>query len=129
MIRLPLLPNRAYDSVFREISVLGRLTPHQNVVSLIGMCPAPTHLALILEYVNGGSLSDRLFCDDDKHEIYLDIASWRNRIDIAYQISCGISFLHSNDPVIVHMDLKCENVLLKIAADSLCCKVSKLIIF
>jgi serine/threonine protein kinase len=37
---------------------------------------------------------------------------WRERCRLAHGVACGLAFLHAPEPPIVHLDVKCENVVL-----------------
>jgi serine/threonine protein kinase len=61
---------------------------------------------LVLELCLGGSLANLL------QRSTLDTLSWRRRLDIAVGVACGVEFLHSQDPPVIHRDLKSANVVL-----------------
>ena len=60
-----------------------------------------------MEYISGGDLFQVLTSADD-HGIEL----WENRLGIANQIALGMSHLHKNEPTVIHLDLKSNNVLM-----------------
>jgi serine/threonine protein kinase len=57
----------------------------------------------LLEYCNGGSLLDLLH----KRKVKL---STQQQLEIALKIAEGMEYLHTRDPMIVHRDLKSENI-------------------
>ncbi|XP_078583899.1 uncharacterized protein LOC144866412 [Branchiostoma floridae x Branchiostoma japonicum] len=71
-------------------------------ISLLGVCLEP-HLAIVMPYMENGSLAG-LLRDVD--------VPWALRWGMAHEISLGMTFLHCQDPQILHCDLKAENVLL-----------------
>ncbi|KAF5748337.1 U-box domain-containing protein 51-like isoform X3 [Tripterygium wilfordii] len=79
---------------------------HPNMVLLLGACPE--YGCLVYEYMNRGSLEDRLFCKGNTPPL-----SWRNRFTIAAEIATALLFLHQAKPEpLVHRDLKPANILL-----------------
>ncbi|KAK0596582.1 hypothetical protein LWI29_017022 [Acer saccharum] len=76
------------------------------MVLLLGACPE--YGCLVYEYMENGSLEDRLFRKDDTPTI-----PWRTRFKIAAEIATALLFLHQNKPEpLVHRDLKPANILI-----------------
>ncbi|KAJ0718358.1 putative protein kinase RLK-Pelle-RLCK-VIIa-2 family [Helianthus annuus] len=73
-----------------EVTLLGRLK-HPNVVKLLGYCQENMELLLVYEFMQGGSLEDRLFRKG------VDALPWSMRIKIAIGAAQGMAFLHSTD--------------------------------
>ncbi|XP_035547450.1 U-box domain-containing protein 52-like [Juglans regia] len=88
----------------REIEVLSCIR-HPNMVLLLGACPE--YGCLVYEYMDNGSLEDRLFRKDDTPPI-----PWPTRFKIAAEIATGLRFLQTDPEPIVHRDLKPGNILL-----------------
>ncbi|KAL0441381.1 UNVERIFIED_CONTAM: U-box domain-containing protein 52 [Sesamum radiatum] len=89
----------------REVEVLSRMR-HPHMVILLGACPE--YGCLVYEYMQNGSLEDRLFCRDGSRPL-----SWRTRFRIAAEITTALNFLHRTRPEpLVHRDLKPANILL-----------------
>uniref|UniRef100_A0A6B2L3S8 Protein kinase domain-containing protein n=1 Tax=Arcella intermedia TaxID=1963864 RepID=A0A6B2L3S8_9EUKA len=85
----------------REIRLLTTLN-HPNIIPLLGVC---FPLAFITELCKAGCLWD-ILKDVEKPLAY------HIRIRIAKDIAKGLSYLHSQNPKIVHLDIKSPNVLL-----------------
>ncbi|XP_065846679.1 probable serine/threonine-protein kinase drkC isoform X2 [Oscarella lobularis] len=90
----------------KEARILLRIKPHPHILSLIGISASPRFYALVMEYIGDGDLFQVLTSTDDR-----SIELWDNRLDIANQIALGMSHLHKNEPTIIHLDLKSNNVL------------------
>ncbi|KAG5558302.1 hypothetical protein RHGRI_008283 [Rhododendron griersonianum] len=79
---------------------------HPHLLILLGACP--DHGCLVYEYMENGSLEDRLFRKNNTPPI-----PWFQRYRIAWEIASALVFLHSTSPQpIIHRDLKPANILL-----------------
>lgn len=59
--------------------------------------PGPSeNILLVMEYADGGTLQDYLKKEFNK-------LTWNSKYDLAYQLACGVSFLHEEE--IVHCGL------------------------
>ncbi|XP_071817758.1 interleukin-1 receptor-associated kinase 4-like [Apostichopus japonicus] len=76
---------------------------HINLIKIYGYCL--DNLSLVLEYISGGNLAQRLACEDNKPPL-----SWKSRVSIATAAAKGINFLH--EMKYVHRDIKSANILL-----------------
>ncbi|PIA42951.1 hypothetical protein AQUCO_02000418v1 [Aquilegia coerulea] len=89
----------------QEVEVLSCIR-HPNMVLLLGACPESG--CLVYEYMENGSLEDRLFRRGGTPPI-----PWWIRFKIAAEIATGLLFLHQTKPEpLVHRDLKPANILL-----------------
>ncbi|KAL0407679.1 UNVERIFIED_CONTAM: U-box domain-containing protein 34 [Sesamum radiatum] len=89
----------------QEVEVLSFMR-HPNMVLLMGACPE--YGILVYEYMNNGSLEDRLFRKGNTPPI-----PWGIRFKIAADIATALLFLHQAKPEpLVHRDLKPANILL-----------------
>ncbi|KAL3650740.1 hypothetical protein CASFOL_007143 [Castilleja foliolosa] len=89
----------------QEVEVLSSIR-HPNMVLLMGACPE--HGCLVYEYMDNGSLEDRLFRKGNTPPI-----PWGIRFKLAADIATGLLFLHQTKPEpLVHRDLKPANILL-----------------
>ena len=101
------------DSFCSEASLMCQLT-HPNVVSFIGAITEPSNLAIITEFAARGSLADLL----------IDPAlplTFSHRVRFALDAARGMHYLHTSNPVILHRDLKSDNLLV---TDDLTVKVA-----
>ncbi|KAF3333446.1 U-box domain-containing protein 52 [Carex littledalei] len=89
----------------QEVEVLSCIR-HPNMVLLLGACPE--YGCLVYEYMDYGSLEDRLFRRGGTMAI-----PWGIRFKISFEIATGLLFLHQAKPEpLVHRDLKPANILL-----------------
>lgn len=93
------------EEFMREIEVLSHFR-HPHIVLLLGACP--DNGCLVYEYMENGSLEDHMFCRNGRPPL-----PWFVRFRVAFEIACGLAFLHYSKPEpIVHRDLKPGNILL-----------------
>ena len=90
------------DDFQAETAVLCELR-HPNVVLFMGACFDPPNLAIIIEYMPRGSLYDVIHS-----ELQLP---WALRMRMLKDICCGMAYLHSAKPPMLHRDLKSPNIL------------------
>lgn len=75
---------------------------HPNVIMLYGICLAPPHFGMVLEFMANGSLDQVLQRPGE--------CSLSTRLTFALEMVSGLLYLHSKN--IVHRDLKSLNVLI-----------------
>ncbi|XP_021730064.1 U-box domain-containing protein 33-like isoform X2 [Chenopodium quinoa] len=102
-----MLPNDGFLSqqMFEHwVEILSRIR-HPNIVTLIGICPEAR--TIIYEYLKRGSLEDQLACRGET-----SLLQWQTRVRIAIELCSALIFLHTNNPPIIHGNLKPTKVLL-----------------
>ncbi|ELP84601.1 serine/threonine protein kinase TNNI3K, putative [Entamoeba invadens IP1] len=92
----------------QESEVLNRLQ-HKNVVKFYGII-VDKQFAMVMEYCSQGSLYDLLV----KPETAM---TWEKVLDFSEQLALGMEYLHSQNPPVLHRDLKTLNVLVSIEKD------------
>lgn len=93
-----------YSEFVREVWQLNRLK-HENIIQLYALCEFP--LSIVTELFPKGNLYFYL------HENSSQEMNWALKLKIALNIASGMNYLHSQKPILVHMDLKSPNILLE----------------
>ncbi|KAL2920747.1 U-box domain-containing protein 35 [Bienertia sinuspersici] len=89
----------------QELEILSTIR-HPHLLLLLGAVPEES--CLVYEYMDHGSLDDRLFHKNGKPPL-----PWYDRFRICYEVASALAFLHSTTPrPIIHRDLKPANILL-----------------
>lgn len=92
------------DEFSREISLL-RALRHPNILQFLGSCSVPPNICLVTEFLPRGDLHKIIH---DK-TVKLDKTLMKN---ILIDVSRGMNYLHSSNPMVIHRDLKSHNVLI-----------------
>lgn len=85
-----------------EVSIMQELK-HQNIVGYLGHDFMDNSLYMYIEHMPGGSLTQALQQFGPFDETLL--------AEYAKQIICGLEYMHSRDPPVVHRDIKGPNIL------------------
>ncbi|KAH8265144.1 hypothetical protein KR044_002094, partial [Drosophila immigrans] len=93
----------AQRNFIKEVAVL-RLLDHRHVLKFIGVLYKDKKLHMVTEYVAGGCLKELI------HDPGQSL-SWPQRVCLARDIACGMSYLHSMN--IIHRDLNSMNCLVR----------------
>ncbi|XP_061997820.1 U-box domain-containing protein 35-like isoform X2 [Rosa rugosa] len=97
--------NHQTKQFLQELEILSKIR-HPHLLLLLGACP--DHSCLVYEYMENGSLDDRLNQKNNTPPI-----PWFERFRIAWEVASALVFLHSSKPKpIIHRDLKPANILL-----------------
>merc|ERR1712166_1372815 len=88
----------------REVSTLVKVR-HPNLVLFVGACVDKGNVMIVTEYCFGGALFNLL------HEQKKIDLSWSQRFKMIFDIAKGMNFLHTQEPPILHRDLKSLNLL------------------
>ena len=94
-----------------EISILRELK-HKNIVKLEDVKVTKKHYYLVMEYCNGGALSD---CLKKYQQMYGTPFSEQIVQYLMKQIIDGIKYIHNRN--IIHRDLKLDNILVSFNSD------------
>ena len=99
--------DNACKQFFQEIDTLVKFG-HPNIISLFGISDDGPNWCIIYEYMENGSLEDRLSCKDKKKTL-----TGPQRSKIIKGVAQGLNYLHTkNKPAFVHRDVKPANILL-----------------
>lgn len=99
-----LLPEIVLKDLAKEIESFRHLR-HKRLVRFVGAVLEMPHPCLVTEYMPGGSLHHLLHV----RRIQLPLLHAAN---MCLQLAEGVVYLHSQNPVVVHRDLKSQNVVL-----------------
>ncbi|KAF4668948.1 protein kinase kinase kinase [Perkinsus olseni] len=89
----------------RELDILVNLR-HPNLMLFMGAFTKSRPLRLVTELCDGGALSSILYNGPDIE------MTWQQKRKICFDTAKGIYYLHTNHPLIIHRDLKSQNLLL-----------------
>ncbi|KAF4692578.1 protein kinase kinase kinase [Perkinsus olseni] len=89
----------------RELDILVNLR-HPNLMLFMGAFTKSRPLRLVTELCDGGALSSILY---NRLDIEM---TWQQKRKICFDTAKGIYYLHTNQPLIIHRDLKSQNLLL-----------------
>ena len=97
--------DRILNRFLLECQMLSKLN-HPNIVQFIGMC-------FLKHYSHPVLLMELMYVSLDMHiERNYQQFPLGTKLSIFYDVSKGLSYLHGQNPPIIHRDLTCRNVLL-----------------
>ncbi|KAM0968347.1 hypothetical protein ACFX2A_017011 [Malus domestica] len=86
-----------------EANTIGRLN-HMHLIDMWGYCSEKKHKLLVYEYMEHGSLADKLSSN---------VLDWEKRFEIAVGTAKGLAYLHEEClEWVLHCDVKPQNILL-----------------
>lgn len=100
------------EQLIQEISLLRKLR-HGNIVEYlgVGLEKGPEgHMLLVEEFMAGGTLKQLVI--KQMHHSGRVLYSYSDALRWFLQIAKGLKYLHSAKPMVIHRDLKLENILL-----------------
>ncbi|KAF8725793.1 hypothetical protein HU200_020352 [Digitaria exilis] len=102
---------KVYDGFLEDgtqAQILTRIH-HKNLVSMIGYCKDGQYMALVYEYMSGGTLQEQIAANEHNGKCL----TWRQRLRIALDSAHGLEYLHQGcNPPLIHRDVKATNILL-----------------
>ena len=111
-IKLPFRLNEAEERqrFEEEVVLLYKLKGEPNIVNLLAVCIDEGHEAIVMDYLQGDNLLERLRAARANPQRYG--LQWEDRLQLAMDIVQGVNALHTLEPKVMHRDLKSNNVLL-----------------
>lgn len=102
-VKLAYVLQNAEDSerLYSEVHLLKTLK-HKNIIKLYSSWVDSQNINFITEVFTSGTL--RQYRKRHKHVDLRALKNWSR------QILCGLLYLHSHDPPVIHRDLKCDNI-------------------
>ncbi|XVF39862.1 hypothetical protein PTKIN_Ptkin01aG0066700 [Pterospermum kingtungense] len=95
--------NQGEAEFLAEVNTIGMLN-HMNLIEMWGFCAEKKHRLLVYEYMQNGSLAEKLSSNE------LD---WQKRYDIALGTAKALAYLHDEClEWVLHCDVKPQNILL-----------------
>eukprot|EP00741_Cyanophora_paradoxa_P015083 tig00020848_g14554.t1 len=88
-----------------EIAILGKLR-HPNILLYLGASTIEPHLAIVTEFMDGGSMHDLVHPNGGSKRLPTPTV-----IKACSQVAKGLNYLHLSKPKIVHRDMKLMNIL------------------
>ncbi|CAE8617022.1 unnamed protein product [Polarella glacialis] len=120
--RCKLGPNAAmttdqFRNLESEINTCRKLD-HPNIVKYIGFSLVHPNFAIVMEYMPNGNLFDLLYMQ----RVNLPAAI---RLKISCQLAVGVAYMHNCDPIVIHRDLKTQNMVLDVNYNIKLCDFGK----
>jgi len=103
VVHLAGVPRNERNRIVNEVQLLERLH-HHNIISFHGswVNRAEQQVNFVTEILSSGTLKSFI--------TKVQVIRWKIAKRWAVQILKGLEYLHSQDPPVIHRDLKCENI-------------------
>lgn len=101
------VPKNTLAEFDKECNIMKGLH-HPNIVLFMGSCSKPPTLLLVTELLANGSFFD-IYHKLPRPEPLQQV---RLAYNIAFDMSKGLAYLHNHNPIVIHRDLKSQNILL-----------------
>ncbi|CAH1413818.1 unnamed protein product [Lactuca virosa] len=106
IMKIVVASKRGKTDLDSEIQIISNVH-HRYLIRFLGCCRKGSHMYLVLEYMENGSL-DKFLYGDKRGTL-----NWQQRFDIIYGTARGLAYLHDQYHVtIIHSDIKPSNILL-----------------
>uniref|UniRef100_A0A7N2LZC9 Protein kinase domain-containing protein n=1 Tax=Quercus lobata TaxID=97700 RepID=A0A7N2LZC9_QUELO len=104
------------EAVFTDIAISAKMSPHNNVLRLIGCCLETQIPTLVYESAANGSLAYRWGVSNSSlngEQQQREPMAWQSKLKIAREIAHAIAYLHTAfSRPIIHRDIKQGNIFL-----------------
>ena len=87
---------------------------HPNIVELLAYALSEEEIVLVTNFIDGSNLDKILFAVEYVLGFKL---SEQQELDIAIKVADAVHYMHSQDPIVIHQDLKPQNVLVSTIND------------
>ncbi|GBC03167.1 hypothetical protein RclHR1_00500015 [Rhizophagus clarus] len=87
--------------LINELKLVRMAQSHLNVIRFLGVAMDDVNFIMVLEYANNGNLREYLKKNFDSFQ-------WKDKIQMAFDMTCGLRWLHSKG--IIHRGLHSKNV-------------------
>ncbi|GET01119.1 kinase-like domain-containing protein [Rhizophagus clarus] len=102
---IPVALKKCSNFSTKELNTLIKVSFHSNINRFLGITKESSNkYVLVLQYANQGNLREYL-----KQNQNFKSLQWKDKIQMALDITCGLKFLHSRN--IIHRDLHAKNIL------------------
>ncbi|KAF0715131.1 Aste57867_3547 [Aphanomyces stellatus] len=107
--KLPIgaVPKNTMAEFHKECSIMKGLH-HPNIVLFMGSCSNPPNLLLVTELLKNGSFFDYYHKNPRPPPAEHRLLCYNIALDMAR----GLAYLHNHNPIVIHRDLKSQNILL-----------------
>ncbi|XP_075655811.1 serine/threonine-protein kinase ZRK1-like [Castanea sativa] len=103
-----------HEAVFTDIAISTKMSPHNNVLRLIGCCLETQIPTLVYESAANGSLAYRWEVSNSSlhgEQQQREPMAWQSKLKIAKEIAHAIAYLHTAfSRPIIHRDIKQGNI-------------------